>query len=61
MLNKTKFLSISEIDRIIYLHGLLQVITSDVAYYHIAGEYDELTAEFYALKGTPKPSGIVVF
>ena len=61
MLNKTKFLAIHEIDRIIRLHGLLSSVTSEIAYYHIAGEYDELTAEFYALKGTPKPSGIVVF
>ena len=61
MLNKTKFLAISEIDRIIYLHGLLSIVTSEIAYYHIAGEYDELTAEFYALKGTPKPVDVAVF
>ena len=61
MKSKTKFFDISKIDRIIYLHGLLQVITSEIAYYHVKGEFDELTAEFYACKGEPKPSGVVVF
>ena len=59
MLNKTKFLAIHEIDRIIRLHGLLKLATSEVAYYHIAGEYDELMAEFYVLKGTPKPEALL--
>ena len=61
MLNKTKFFDTSKIDRIIYLHGLLAKVTSEIAYYHIKGEYDELMDEFFTFKGTPKPSGVVVF
>ena len=56
-----KFLyDLEKIDRMIYLHGLLKVITSQILYYHYATEYEALQKEFYEAKNEPIPA-VVVF